>query len=146
MCAALKQTMRNNKRRILPNSKELVVNYNKRTPPEKISEHNDPLRVEWTEIPSDPAVAPDYFTGHAALRIPDLSNPRYKLFWPLKHGWYNEGGYTSARQIDHDIALILEDAIKNQLGIKSTRSGATMAVFSLCPTSTNVAMSSRRWS
>ncbi len=106
---------------MLPNSKELVVNYNKRTPPEDISEHNDSLRVEWTELPTDATAAPDYFTGAAAIRIPDCSQPRYRLFWPLQHGWYNERDYATARQLEHDIALILEDALKNQLGLRSKK-------------------------
>jgi actin-related protein 8 len=114
MTAELKTHMRQNKRRTLPNSKEMVVNYNRRTVPETISEHNDPLRVEWTEI-SRPA--PEYITGQAALRIPDTSNPRYKLFWPIRYGWCNEKDYNSKKLLFLDIALILEDAIKSQLGL-----------------------------
>ncbi|KAL1968579.1 hypothetical protein VTN77DRAFT_1789 [Rasamsonia byssochlamydoides] len=118
MAAELKAHMRQNKRRTLPNSKEMVINFNRRTPPETISEHNDPLRVEWTEIP-DPA--PEYITGQAALRIPDTSNPRYKLFWPIRHGWCNEKDYSSKRLLFLDISLILEDAIKSQLGLTSKK-------------------------
>ncbi|KAI9793149.1 MAG: actin-like protein arp8 [Piccolia ochrophora] len=115
MSASLKVRMRNNKRRVLPNSKELVVNYNRRTTPETISEHNDPLRIEWTEILSGPKAAPETFTGHAALRIPDNSRPRYKLYWPLRNGWYNESPYLSRTLLQEDIAIIIEDALKNQL-------------------------------
>ncbi|KAL2217970.1 hypothetical protein M432DRAFT_408926 [Thermoascus aurantiacus ATCC 26904] len=118
MAAELKAHMRQNKRRTLPNSKEMVINYNRRTPPETISEHNDPNRVEWTEIP-DPA--PEYITGQKALRIPDDSNPRYKLFWPIRHGWCNEKDYNSKRLLFLDISLILEDAIKTQLGLTSKK-------------------------
>ena len=121
MCADLKVHMRNNKRRVLPNSKELVVNYNRRAPPEKISEHNDPLRIDWTEIPSNPKQAQEFYTGKEALRIPDQSNPRYKLFWPLQHGWYNEHEYDDKTLLHKDIATILEEAIKNQLNLKRKR-------------------------
>ncbi|KAK2786827.1 actin-like protein arp8 [Emmonsiellopsis sp. PD_33] len=117
MSAELKTHMRQNKRRTLPNSKEMVVNYNRRTVPETISEHNDPLRVEWTEIPSDPKLAPEYFTGEAALRIPDYSKPRYKLSWPIQHGWCNERDYNNKTLLFLDIALILEDALKSQLNL-----------------------------
>ena len=109
--------MRSNKRRVLPNSKELIVNFNKRTPPETISEHNDPSRIEWTEIPSNPSSAPLYITGRDALRIPDQSTPRYKLFWPLRQGWYNEHDYDQKRTLFDDIAKIIEDAIKTQLNV-----------------------------
>jgi actin-related protein 8 len=118
MCAELKTHMRQNKRRMLPNSKEMVINYNRRTVPEHIPEHNDPSRVEWTELSSPP---PEYITGQEALRIPDDSKPRYKLSWPIQHGWCNERDYDSARLLFLDISLILEDAIKMQLGLTSKK-------------------------
>lgn len=118
MAADLKVHMRQNKRRTLPNSKEMVVNYNRRTVPETISEHNDPMRVDWTEINNS---TPEYITGQEALRIPDLSVPRYKLYWPMKYGWCNEMDYDSKRVLFLDIALILEEAIKNQLGLTSKK-------------------------
>ena len=121
MCAELKIHMRSNKRRVLPNSKELIVNYNKRTPPETISEHNDPFRVEWTEIPPNPKEAPGYFTGKEALRIPDKSIPRYKLFWPIRYGWYNESDYHEKKDLYDDIATIIEEAIKSQLNLRRKR-------------------------
>lgn len=108
MSADLKLHMRMTKRKVLPNSKELVVNYNKRTPAEEISEHNDPLRIDWTELPPDASKAPDYITGHEALRIPDHSRPRYKLFWPLQQGWFNEKEYDQKRAMFNDVASSLK--------------------------------------
>ena len=117
MCQTLKTHMRANKRRVLPNSKELVVNYNSRVSPEIISEHNDPLRIDWTEIPKNPKDAPEYYCGQEALRIPDDSNPRYRLFWPLQRGWYNEGDYNNKNFMFEDISIIIEEAIKSQLNL-----------------------------
>ena len=117
MSSDLKTRMRLNKRRVLPNSKEMVINYNRRTPPDTIPEHNDPLRIEWTEIPSDPKAAPEWITGKDALRIPDNSKPRYKIFWPIRHGWVNESDYTSQRVLYEDISRIITDAIRYQLGL-----------------------------
>lgn len=117
MCNDLKARMRLNKRRVLPNSKEMVINYNRRTPYDSIPEHNDPLRIEWTELPSDPKAAPEWITGRDALRIPDNSKPRYKLYWPIRNGWVNERDYKSTQVIFHDILLIVTDAIKSQLGL-----------------------------
>src|SRR5699024_1046600 len=82
-----------------------------------ISEHNDPMRIDWTDIDT----APEYVTGQEALRIPDLSKPRYKLYWPMKYGWCNEKDYESKRVLFLDIALILEEAIKTQLGLTSKK-------------------------
>ncbi|OAL49379.1 actin-like ATPase domain-containing protein [Pyrenochaeta sp. DS3sAY3a] len=117
MSSELRTRMRSNKRRVLPNSKDLVTNYNRRTPPEIISEHNDIDRIEWTELPADPNKAPDFFTGHDALRLPEKSKPRYKLFWPIRNGTFNEKDYLDRNQIYHDISKILEEAFKKQLGI-----------------------------
>ncbi len=133
MSAELKTRMRNNKRKVLPNSKDLVLNYNRRTGPERISDHNDAMREDWTELPSDPASAPRFFTGRDALRLPEFSEPRYKLFWPLQHGWYNERDYNGALQLHHDISDIFEDAIKNQLGLKSQRDWAHYSCVFIIP-------------
>ena len=117
MSSDLKVRMRANKRRVLPNSKEMVINYNRRTPPDTISEHNDPSRIDWTELPPRPHNAPKYIVGKEALRIPDDSKPRYRLFWPIRHGRCNEHDYTSKRQLYGDIALIIADTVRSQLGI-----------------------------
>ncbi|KAI9843503.1 MAG: actin-like protein arp8 [Thelocarpon superellum] len=133
MSAQLKKSMRDNKRRLLPNSKELVINYNRRTPPETISEHNDPLRVDWTEVPADPKAVPDFFTGHAALRIPDDSSPRYKLFWPLQLGTYNEADYATKTLLCEDIAVIIEEAMKSELGLRRRKDWAQYSCVFVIP-------------
>jgi len=117
MSSELRTRMRSNKRRVLPNSKDLVINFNRKSPLDIISEHNDINRIEWTELPADPKKAPDFFTGHDALRIPERSNPRYKLFWPIRNGTFNEKDYRDRNQIYHDLSKILEEAFRNQLGI-----------------------------
>ncbi|KAJ5105614.1 hypothetical protein NUU61_002961 [Penicillium alfredii] len=130
MSADLKVHMRQNKRRMLPNSKEMVMNYNRRTVPETISEHNDPMRIEWTELSSPP---PEYIVGQPALRVPDSSNPRYKLYWPFQNGWCNEKDYSSKRMLFLDISLILEDAIKTQLGLTSKKEWAQYSCVFVIP-------------
>ena len=120
----LKLDMRANKRKVLPNSKELVVNYNRRTEPEKIPEHNDPMRIEWTEIPQHQArdKSPD-FCGMKALRIPDDSDPKYRLFWPLQSGVLNEHpkDHESRDHLFHDLENIIESALKNELELTTSR-------------------------
>ncbi|MCJ1472670.1 actin-like protein arp8 [Lambiella insularis] len=133
MCSELKVHMRANKRRVLPNSKELVVNYNDRTPAETISEHNDPMRIEWTELPTNPKDAPDFITGNEALRIPDDSNPRYKLFWPLQRGWYNEYEYGNKTLLFEDISIIIEEAIKQQLPVSKKKDWAQYGCVFVIP-------------
>lgn len=127
MSNELKLKMRHNKRRILPNSRDLVQSYNRRTPPEKITEHNDPYRVEWTD--PDRARAPEHFVGNDALRIPDNSNPRYRLFWPIQYGTFNEKDYTSKRRLLNDISVILEEGLKRELGIEKRELKSYSAVL-----------------
>lgn len=117
MSSELKIRMRMNKRRVLPQSRDMVLSYNRRNPPETISEHNDPLRIDWTETPTNPKQAPEYITGKKALRIPDNSTPRYKLYWPIRYGWVNELDYPSKNFLWHDIGLIIRDAIDEHLGL-----------------------------
>lgn len=115
----LKVEMRANKRKVLPNSKELVVNYNRRTEPEKIPTHNDPLQIEWTDINSldDPESVASAFLGQDALRVPDDSNPKFKLWWPIRHGWLNEDEYTTAEHLYDDFETLLDKAIRQELGL-----------------------------
>lgn len=130
MAADFKIQRRNNKRRVLPNSRELVVNWNSRNPPETISEHNDPLRVDWTEISSP---APEFFTGQAAMRIPQHSKPRYRLYWPLKYGWLNEEDYSSKTLLLRDFFLIIEEAIKKELNLNRKRDWAQYSCVFIIP-------------
>jgi actin-related protein 8 len=83
--------------------------------PQIISEHNDPHRIDWTEIP--PSNAPERYTGMAALRIPDKSKPRYRLTWPIRNGWFNEHDYRDRNQLLDDFFAIIEDALKSELGL-----------------------------
>ncbi len=139
MSAEIKVRMRNHKLRILPNSKELVVNYNRRTTPETIPEHNDPHRVEWTDVNLAPSslsprrIEPGVFTGQAALRIPDYSNPRYKVFRPIQHGCWNEKDYENKNFMFQDFATILEDALLSQLSIQRKKDWAQYACVFVIP-------------
>ncbi|KFY22662.1 hypothetical protein V493_06432 [Pseudogymnoascus sp. VKM F-4281 (FW-2241)] len=115
MCDDLKKDMRINKRKVLPNSKELVVNYNRRTPPEKIPEHNDPARIEWTDV-----TLSSTFNGLEAQRIPDNSDPPFRLFWPIQHGRLNEEDFPSKEQLKMAIDSIITGALKTELKITKT--------------------------
>ncbi|KIX02651.1 uncharacterized protein Z518_08593 [Rhinocladiella mackenziei CBS 650.93] len=129
MSQDLKVRMRMNKRKVLPQSRDMVTSYNRRHTPETITEHNDTMRIEWTDTTGKGKGAPEYITGKAALRIPDLSTPRYKLFWPIRNGWINEAEYNSKRFLYEDIRIIVEDAIKSQLELK-IRTRADWAQYS----------------
>ncbi|OTB07985.1 hypothetical protein M426DRAFT_317488 [Hypoxylon sp. CI-4A] len=124
MSNELKVDMRSRKLKVLPNSKELVANHNRRTEPEEIAIHNDALQIEWTDVNylEDPKSAASCFIGQAAQRIPDNSNPKFKLWWPLQNGWLNEDDYTTAEHLYDDFETLLDKAIRQELGL--TRNSA----------------------
>ena len=113
MCEDLKRDMRANKRKVLPNSKELVVNYNKRTPPEKVPEHNDSVTINWTDVSSGKP-----FSGTEALRIAEDSEPCYRLFWPIQHGRLNENDFVSKEQMRMAIDTIIRSTLKTEFGFE----------------------------
>lgn len=124
MSADVKQRMRRKGRRIVPNCKEVAISFNRKASPDIISEHHDISRIDWTEISTDDTKSSkpnNLFVGHAALRIPDDSQPRYQLFWPLRYGYFNETAYLSREQMLCDFSLVLEEAFKSQLGLSQKR-------------------------
>lgn len=117
----LKLDMRAQKRKVLPNSKELVQTFNRRTEPELIETHNDPLEIEWTDVKSleDSNSLATCFIGTEALRVPDDSDPKFKLWWPMRNGWWNEDDYTSQEQLYDDFETLLDKALRQELGLKT---------------------------
>ncbi|KAK9453505.1 hypothetical protein V1511DRAFT_81987 [Dipodascopsis uninucleata] len=109
-----KERMRFYKRRVPSNSYESVLSYNRRTSPEDIADHNDPYRIEWTDVSSAPKVV----IGERALKIPPNSKPRYKVMWPIRHGVFNETDYKSRPQLLGDLSLIIEYAISSELNVR----------------------------
>ncbi|RKF81747.1 putative actin-related protein 8 [Golovinomyces cichoracearum] len=119
MSAALKIEMRANRLKVLPNSKEVVVNFNRKTEPEKISEHNDPLRIDWTEVKKESQYGKHpLFIGKKALRVPDDSDPPYKLFWPIQHGCFHENDYPTREHLFDDFNVIINKALREELGFE----------------------------
>ncbi|PNY20892.1 actin-related protein 8 [Tolypocladium capitatum] len=121
MCSELKTEMRANKRKVLPNSKELVQTFNRRAEPEIIQKHNDPLEIEWTDVQTleDPESPASCFIGNDALRVPDDSDPKFKLWWPIRNGWWNEDDYSSQEHLYDDFETLLDKALRQELGLKT---------------------------
>ncbi|KAG5422067.1 ARP8 [Candida metapsilosis] len=100
--------MRYYKRRILPNSRETVANYNKKQEPEDIADHNDPNKKEW--------ISPDsthtYYTGEDALAL--KLEPGWKLRYPMINSNFNEycPDYKSRQDLLGDLVHIIEEALQ----------------------------------
>ncbi|CAK7236378.1 Actin-like protein arp8 [Sporothrix curviconia] len=65
---------------------------------------------------------PTVFYGNEAQRIPDDSNPKFRLRWPMQHGWLNEDDYSSVSSLYSDFEAILTHAIQTELGLKKVSS------------------------
>ncbi|KAG9257233.1 uncharacterized protein F5Z01DRAFT_679882 [Emericellopsis atlantica] len=100
--------------------RKLVQTFNRRTEAEVIQKHNDPLEIEWTDVKSleDPSSLASCFVGNGALRVPDDSDPKFKLWWPIQHGWWNEEDYTSEEHLYDDFETLLDKTLRQELGLK----------------------------
>ncbi|KAI9028212.1 hypothetical protein CLU79DRAFT_832623 [Phycomyces nitens] len=112
----LKWRMKSAKRRAVPNAEGQVIGFNTQAYQELIPDHNDPYKVEWTEINSEEK--PDHFVGEKALNLPMTENSDYKLFYPWKHGTLNNQDYTSLQAVMSDLQTIWTDTINTELEIE----------------------------
>ena len=106
----LKNRMKVAKRRMVPNAHEQCIAYNTRVVTEAVHDHNDPYRIEWTDV----SQLPNVVVGAAALRI---AKPGYKLSWPFQEGQPNEGQYKSRNELMADIQCIFEHGLSHELEI-----------------------------
>lgn len=111
MTKDFKARMRFYKRRILPNSRETALNFNKKQEPERIPDHNDPYKKEWIDLDTS---TKQYYTGEEALKLPIVPNGEWKLRYPIVNGNLNEHSkdYSSFQEILGDISNILLDALE----------------------------------
>ncbi|KAK9723389.1 actin-like protein arp8 [Basidiobolus ranarum] len=110
----LKQRMKAAKRRSVYNARSQVVSFNSSSTPETIPDHNDPYKVEWTDVSSKP----ECLSGKKALRIPQL-HPDYRLTYPVQNGSFNTSDYTSIQEVVADIRVIWRMAIEEELKIEA---------------------------
>ncbi|KAF9110088.1 actin-like protein arp8 [Mortierella sp. AM989] len=113
----LKQRMKAAKRRPVPNAKTQVRSFNTSTRPERILDHNDPYKVEWT----DPTLEGEYIIGQKALNLPPSKNHSFKLFWPVLGGKLNDQDYVSPRVAVSDLETIWTKVIQEDLGIEPNK-------------------------
>ncbi|CAG8950617.1 hypothetical protein HYFRA_00002826 [Hymenoscyphus fraxineus] len=118
MSKDLKERMKEIKLKALPNSKDLAIGYNKKSRPEIIKDHNDPIRVEWTDVKTLEDSSASCFTGMEALRIPENSNPNFRLYYPIQQGWLHEKDYLSREHLVDDLETVFECALKKELGLE----------------------------
>ncbi|WVF72264.1 hypothetical protein IAT40_007076 [Kwoniella sp. CBS 6097] len=95
---------------------------NAKIKPENLPEHNDPYRIDWTETDGRP-----YYIGTEALRLPE--NSGYKLRYPILQRSLNRRDWASSQLLMDDIAIILQDTLKNELDISPKEYSKYSVVF-----------------
>ncbi|KAG0088065.1 actin-like protein arp8 [Podila epicladia] len=113
----LKQRMKAAKRKPVASAKSQVRSFNTSTQPEKILDHNDPYKVEWT----DPNAEGEYIIGQKALNLPLGTHHSFKLFWPIVGGQFNDKDYTTPRVVTADLETIWTKVIQDDLGIERVK-------------------------
>ncbi|RKP39084.1 hypothetical protein BJ085DRAFT_18217 [Dimargaris cristalligena] len=107
----LRQRLKDAKRRPVNNALTMVTNFNEKAQPELISDHNDPYKVEWTDVKRQEP----YYTDTPATAAPCRSE--YVMRWPIQRGQFNWRDYTSMHAVLGDLETIWADAIEHELGI-----------------------------
>ncbi|CDR45325.1 CYFA0S17e01640g1_1 [Cyberlindnera fabianii] len=121
-----KERMKYYKRRIIPNSNEIAMNFNKKSLPEEIPEHNDVHRVEFIK-PSSPPDPMSYYVGDDALR---LDSKEYRLRYPLiTNGQFNEEAYASLQENIGEIQLFLVEVLKKEFDISQLKNFRVVLVI-----------------
>ncbi|RUP51885.1 hypothetical protein BC936DRAFT_144904 [Jimgerdemannia flammicorona] len=114
----LKHRMKLAKRRPVANARAQVTSFNASVHPENIPDHNDPYKVEWTDVGTNGETGPGFLIGQKALCLPSSALTRYRLLYPLRHGSFNTQDYDSLREVLGDLETIWTEAIKEELGIE----------------------------
>ncbi|CAK9786897.1 actin-like ATPase domain-containing protein [Cutaneotrichosporon oleaginosum] len=84
---------------------------NAKAKPEPIPEHNDPYRVDWTEVDGRPFVV-----GTEALRLADSAG--FRVRYPIHQRGFNSRDWASPQLLLDDISLIIQESLRTELGIR----------------------------
>ncbi|OBZ83100.1 putative actin-related protein 8 [Choanephora cucurbitarum] len=109
----LKWRMKNAKRRVVPNAESQVIGFNATGYKETVLDHNDPYKVEWTDLSS----RTDYFVGEKALNVPMAKDTPYYIRYPWKYGTLNNQDYSSMQAVLNDLEIIWTESIVDLLEI-----------------------------
>lgn len=102
-----KERMKFYKRRIIPNSSDVVANFNKKAKPQVISELDDINKTNYIKSPTEP-----FYIGQDAI---NLVSDEYELRYPiLTSGKFNEQQYNSVQEVFGEVQLFLEHILRNE--------------------------------
>lgn len=84
---------------------------NQRARAEPIPEHNDPYRIDWTELDGR-----GHYVGEDALRLPESAG--FKVRWPILDRGLNMRDWQNPQLLMDDIGTIIQDTLLSELGIR----------------------------
>lgn len=84
---------------------------NSKAKPESIPEHNDPRRIEWTELEGR-----EYMVGNDAIRLP--SSKGWKVRYPIVQRRFNTRDWQSHQLLLDDFTRILQESLRTELNIE----------------------------
>ncbi|KAI9592169.1 hypothetical protein BDF19DRAFT_452556 [Syncephalis fuscata] len=103
------------RKKLLNNPHQQVLSFNEVSRPEKIADHNDPYRVEWTDVSQQP----DHLSGLKAVRLP-FNTPNYIVRYPIRRGMLNMTDYHSEQEVIGDLSVLWQDSFYEELNIPSS--------------------------
>ncbi|KAE8242545.1 hypothetical protein A4X13_0g7115 [Tilletia indica] len=121
----LRSIMRTNKFRPVTNGRGLTASYNESVQAERIPEHNDVYRGDWTDGETPPEKS--FYIGEAALQLPEFSvpaskeaevrarlaatwsEPHWRLFRPFKRALLNHDAYAEVYGPQIGLQALLTD-------------------------------------
>lgn len=84
---------------------------NAKARPEPIPEHQDPYRIDWTELNKR-----DFVVGTEALRLAPSSG--YRIRYPILQRRFNSRDWASMQLLLDDLTVILQESLRTELGVK----------------------------
>ncbi|KAI8818153.1 uncharacterized protein EV422DRAFT_538898 [Fimicolochytrium jonesii] len=128
----LNERLREKKVRVVTNARAQVLAFNAQAEPQAIADHNDPYRIEWSQVPDGIGHAVGLKALHVAT-LPKLNHEdgdrSYRRLYPIQHGILNISDYSSARQCLADMRVIWTESIEKELDISRDAFGSFNVVW-----------------
>ncbi len=128
--ANFKERMRYYKRRIVPNSHESCINFNKRVEPEIIPIHNDSHSIDYLKTED---VSNDYVVGDDVLKLEDLN--KWMIRSPFCSSGFNDRdlSYKSSTDLLGDIEALLFETLKKYFGVSKMKELSSYSCILIIP-------------
>lgn len=128
--ANFKERMRYYKRRIVPNSHESCINFNRRVEPEIIPIHNDSHSVDYIKTED---VKKDYVVGDDVFKLEDLD--KWMIRSPFSSSGFNDHdlSYATTTDLLGDVEVLLFETLKKYFGVDKLKDLSVYSCILIIP-------------